>query len=164
MSWHGGPESANKSSRSSRAGIEPARCLDSNTCEAQRSRHKNGRAGHGLHYILPHANTQPAPREHTRLSSWLRWRCRGAIQRGGPGDPPASFHSATTRICTHGPTPISRQRGAAMGELTPKLHFPIFAYLAASCAHFASVVRKEFAAGGGSTSPVNAALNVTMCP
>ena len=37
-------------------------------------------------------------------------------------------------------------------------------YLAASCAHFASVVRKEFAAAGGSTSPVSAALNVIMCP
>ena len=38
------------------------------------------------------------------------------------------------------------------------------AYLTASWAHFASVVRKAFAAGGGSTSPVNAALNVTICP
>src|ERR1700681_3068346 len=38
------------------------------------------------------------------------------------------------------------------------------AYFAASCAQFASVVRKGFAAGGGSTSPVNAALKVTMWP
>ena len=37
-------------------------------------------------------------------------------------------------------------------------------YFAASCAHFASVVRKEFAAGGGSTSPVSAAFEVIMCP
>src|ERR1039457_7288639 len=35
-------------------------------------------------------------------------------------------------------------------------------YFAACCAHFASVVRKAFAAGGGSTSPVNAALKVIM--
>ena len=37
-------------------------------------------------------------------------------------------------------------------------------YFAASCAQCAKVVRKGFAAGGGSTSPVNVALNVTMCP
>src|ERR1700694_997523 len=37
-------------------------------------------------------------------------------------------------------------------------------YFAASCAQLARVVRKGLAAGGGSTSPVNAALKVTMCP
>lgn len=37
-------------------------------------------------------------------------------------------------------------------------------YFAASCAHFAKELRNGFAAAGGSTSPVSAALNVTMCP
>ena len=37
-------------------------------------------------------------------------------------------------------------------------------YFAASWAHFAKVDRKGFAGAGGSTSPVNAALKVTMCP
>ena len=37
-------------------------------------------------------------------------------------------------------------------------------YFAASCAHFAKELRNGFAAAGGSTSPVNAVLNVTMCP
>ena len=37
-------------------------------------------------------------------------------------------------------------------------------YFAASCAHFVSVVKKGFASAGGSTSPVSAALNDTMCP
>ena len=37
-------------------------------------------------------------------------------------------------------------------------------YFAASCAHFASVLRNAFALAGGSTSPVNEALEVTMCP
>lgn len=37
-------------------------------------------------------------------------------------------------------------------------------YLAASCAHFAKELKNGFAAAGGSTSPVKAALNVTMCP
>jgi hypothetical protein len=35
-------------------------------------------------------------------------------------------------------------------------------YFAAFCAHFASVLRKGLAPAGGSTSPVNAALNVTI--
>jgi len=35
-------------------------------------------------------------------------------------------------------------------------------YFAASCAHFASVVRNGFAAGGGATSPFSKALKETM--
>ena len=37
-------------------------------------------------------------------------------------------------------------------------------YFAASCAHFASVLRKGFAAAGGSISPVSAVRNGTMRP
>ena len=37
-------------------------------------------------------------------------------------------------------------------------------YFAAACAHFASELRKEFAPGGGSTSPVKAAFEVILWP
>ena len=37
-------------------------------------------------------------------------------------------------------------------------------YFAASCAHFASVLKNGFAGAGASTSPVSAAFEVTMCP
>lgn len=37
-------------------------------------------------------------------------------------------------------------------------------YFAASCAHFASVLKKAFALAGGSISPVSDAFDVTMCP
>jgi hypothetical protein len=37
-------------------------------------------------------------------------------------------------------------------------------YLAASCAHFASVVKNAFAAGGGSITPVSDVRNGTMRP
>jgi hypothetical protein len=42
--------------------------------------------------------------------------------------------------------------------------WPLLSHFAASCAHFASVVRNGFAAAGGSTSPVSDAFDVTMCP
>ena len=38
------------------------------------------------------------------------------------------------------------------------------AYFAASCAHFASVLRNAYAPAGGSISPVSDAFGVTMCP
>jgi hypothetical protein len=163
MSWHGCPESANKSSRSSRAGIEPARCLDSNTCEACLAAQKRqSRPRPPLHPSPPEHTT--CPREHTRPHHGCDG---GAGERSIAAAQAVRPRPSTRRPRNLHPRPpphFPASRGAAMGEITLKLHFPIFPYFAASCAHFASVVRKEFAAAGGSTSPVNAALNVIMCP
>lgn len=164
-SWHGCPESANKYSRSSRAGIEPARRLDSNTCEACLGP-QNGRARHGLHYILPHPNTQRALENIPGLII-VAMEVQGSDPSRRPRRSARVLPLGDHEICPHGPNHISRKRRCSYGRTHAqmlKLHFPIFPYFAASCAHFASVVRKEFAAAGGSTSPVNAALNVIMCP
>ena len=63
------------------------------------------------------------------------------------------------------PRTLPARRGAIRGELHTQKFEPRVRrahYLAASCAHFANVVKNGFAAAGGSTSPVSAALNVTM--
>jgi len=56
------------------------------------------------------------------------------------------------------------RHGVRAGKLALRWHHPLRIYLAASCAHFASELKNGCAGAGASTSPVRAALNVTMCP
>lgn len=83
------------------------------------SRHKTAEPATASTTSFP-TRTHNVPSRTYQASSSLRWRCREAIHRGGPGGPPASFHSATTKFAPTAPTTFPASGGAAMGELMLK--------------------------------------------
>src|SRR5258708_35086531 len=101
------------------------------------------------------------------------------MKRGGPAGPPASCHLAITNPSPMDARTCPARGGAIIGELmtaSPQVRNHGFettnadrtsiagVYFAASCAHFASVLRKAFAAGCGSNYPVSAVRHGTIRP
>jgi hypothetical protein len=79
------------------------------------SRHKNGRARHGLHYILPHPNTQRALENIPGLII-VAMEVQGSDPSRRPRRSVRVLPLGDHEICTHGPHPIFPPAGVQLWE------------------------------------------------